>query len=357
MRTPGARTEPTISAEPPGGRRVKRRRSTRSGTAAPAARAQKIISVRVAAPMPTRFEGALCARHSTATVCGTDGYEIFHRLAPDGRPIISLASVLEPGTFDPAAMDHAAYPGVAVFTVLPGPVSALDALEDLLVTSRALAVQLGGRCSTNEARRSACSASPTCATKCSPSNATRAPLQPRADAAGVATRDVERRLGELRRQIEHHNYRYYVLDDPERRDAQFDRLMRELRALEAEHPELVTPDSPTQRVGWRCLAEFAEVVHAVPMLSLDNAFEDEDILDFDRRVRERLDVERHRLLGRAQAGRSRHQPALRRRTVRAGATRGDGSRGEDVTANVRTIRSVPLLLRSTAASARARGTR
>ena len=141
--TPGARTEPTISAEPPAAG-SQAPALDGSGTAASAARAQKIISVRVAAPMPTRFEGTRLREALDRNGLRHGRFDIFHRLAPDGRPIISLASVLEPGTFDPAAMDQAAYPGIALFTVLPGPVSALDALEDLLVTSRALAVQLGG---------------------------------------------------------------------------------------------------------------------------------------------------------------------------------------------------------------------
>jgi DNA ligase (NAD+) len=164
----------------------------------------------------------------------------------------------------------------------------------------------------------------------------------------VATRDVERRVQELREQIEHHNYRYYLLDDPEIDDAEYDRLMQELRALENEHPELVTPESPTQRVGGFVSRGFAEVVHALPMLSLENAFEEQDVLDFDRRVRERLDAEavdysaEPKLDGLAVS--VRYEDG---RLVQA-ATRGDGTRGEDVTANVRTIRSVPLRLRTAA---------
>jgi len=164
----------------------------------------------------------------------------------------------------------------------------------------------------------------------------------------VATRDVERRLGELRRQIEHHNYRYYALDDPDIDDARFDRLMQELRALETQHPSLVTADSPTQRVGGVASRAFAAVVHALPMLSLENAFEEQDVLDFDRRVRDRLEVEEvdysaePKLDGLAISVRYEDGQLVQ------AATRGDGSRGEDVTANVRTIRSVPLRLRMTA---------
>jgi len=149
----------------------------------------------------------------------------------------------------------------------------------------------------------------------------------------------------LREQVQRHDYRYYVLDDPEISDARYDALMAELRALEAAHPELVTPDSPTQRVGGSPSAAFGEVVHAVPMLSLDNAFSDQDVIDFDRRVRERLDVEsvdysaEPKIDGLAISLRYEHG------RLALAATRGDGTKGEDVTANVRAIRSVPLALR------------
>ena len=161
----------------------------------------------------------------------------------------------------------------------------------------------------------------------------------------MAARDAAGRIAELREQVRRHDYRYYVLDDPEISDARYDALLRELRELEAAHPELVTPDSPTQRVGGEASGTFGEVVHAVPMLSLENAFSEQDVLDFDRRVRDRLDTEavdysaEPKLDGvaislRYEAGR-----------LTQAATRGDGTRGEDVTANVRTIRSVPLTLR------------
>jgi DNA ligase (NAD+) len=155
---------------------------------------------------------------------------------------------------------------------------------------------------------------------------------------------LERRAAELRRQIEHHNHRYYVLDDPEISDARYDALLGELRELETAHPDLVTPDSPTQRVGGAVSREFAEVVHAVPMLSLDNAFGDEDIVDFDRRVRERLDVEAVAYSAEPKIdGLAISLRYERGRLVQA-ATRGDGTKGEDVTANVRAIHSVPLRL-------------
>src|SRR3954468_6255531 len=107
----------------------------------------------------------------------------------------------------------------------------------------------------------------------------------------TSRRDAEKRLHTLREQLRHHNHRYYVLDDPEVPDAEYDRLMGGLKALEQEHPELITPDSPSQRVGGAPLAGFDEVRHGVPMLSLENAFSEEDIQDFDRRIRERLEIE------------------------------------------------------------------
>jgi len=157
---------------------------------------------------------------------------------------------------------------------------------------------------------------------------------------------AQARAIELRKLIDHHNYRYHALDDPEISDAEFDRLMRELKQVEADNPDLITPDSPTQRVGATPVSELAEVVHTVPMLSLDNAFTDEDLTAFDKRVRDRLEgVERveyaaePKLDGLAMSFRYENG-----RLVRA-ATRGDGTRGEDVTHNVRTVKAVPLKLR------------
>ncbi len=164
--------------------------------------------------------------------------------------------------------------------------------------------------------------------------------------ATSAARSAAARVLELREQLEHHNYRYHVLDDPEVSDAEYDRLLRELKTLEDENPDLITPDSPTQRVGATPVSELQEVVHARPMLSLDNAFADEDVAAFDRRVRERLeDVEQieysaePKLDGLAIS--FRYESG---RLVQA-ATRGDGLRGEDVTHNVRTIKAVPTVLR------------
>ena len=164
----------------------------------------------------------------------------------------------------------------------------------------------------------------------------------------ASEKDPAKVIESLREQVRHHNYRYHVLDDPEVPDAEYDRLMRKLQALEQENPDLVTPDSPTQRVGDQPVDGFRTVTHALPMLSLDNAFSDDEVADFDRRVRERLELESDGELVRYAA-----EPKLdgvavsilyeRGRLVR-GATRGDGTTGEDITHNVRTIDAVPLVL-------------
>jgi DNA ligase (NAD+) len=157
------------------------------------------------------------------------------------------------------------------------------------------------------------------------------------------------RAAQLRTEIAQHDYRYYVLDDPLVSDAEYDILMRELRALEAAHPDLITPDSPTQRVSGTPSAGFGEVVHQVPMLSLDNAFTEEDVRGFDRRIHERLGrsgelgyVAEPKLDGLAVS------VIYREGLLERAATRGDGVTGEDVTANVRTIRAVPQRLRAAA---------
>ena len=157
---------------------------------------------------------------------------------------------------------------------------------------------------------------------------------------------VESRIAELRRELDEHSYRYHVLDDPIVPDAEYDRLFRELVKLEEDHPELRTTDSPTQRVGGSPLSEFAEVTHEIPMLSLDNAFSDEDVAAFDKRVRERLDVAEIRYAAEVKLdGLAISLLYEQGKLVRA-ATRGDGATGEDVTSNIRTIKSIPLALRS-----------
>lgn len=153
------------------------------------------------------------------------------------------------------------------------------------------------------------------------------------------------RIQQLRDEINHHNYLYYVLDEPHLPDSEYDRMLRELQQLEAKHPSLITPDSPTQRVGAEPLKSFTEVKHHLPMLSLDNAFSDEEFENFERRVKERLDIDAEisycaepKLDGLAVSLRYESGQLVQ------AATRGDGSQGEDVTHNVRTIQSVPLRL-------------
>jgi DNA ligase (NAD+) len=168
-----------------------------------------------------------------------------------------------------------------------------------------------------------------------------------------SAQNAAERIAELRSEIDAHNYRYYVLDEPSVPDAEYDRLFNELRALEAEHPELVTPDSPTQRVGGAALAAFGQVRHEVPMLSLGNAFEEQDLIDFDRRAREGLDLPAGDLFGGGVELEYSCEPKLDGLAVSLlyengklvrGATRGDGSTGEDISTNVRTIRNIPLKL-------------
>lgn len=160
---------------------------------------------------------------------------------------------------------------------------------------------------------------------------------------------VESKLEDLRRQLNEYSYRYHVLDDPIVPDAEYDRLYQELVELERKHPDLIIPaDSPTQRVGEQPLSEFAEVRHEVPMLSLDNAFSDEDMIAFDKRVRDRLDVaEIHYAAEVKLDGLAISLLYEQGKLVRA-ATRGDGATGEDVTVNIRTIKSIPLALRPSA---------
>ena len=155
------------------------------------------------------------------------------------------------------------------------------------------------------------------------------------------------RAAELKETLERYNYRYHALDDPEVPDAEYDRLMLELRALEALHPHLLTPDSPTQRVGAAPVAAFGAVKHRLAMLSLDNAFSEEEVRDFDRRIRERLERDgpilysaEPKLDGLAVSARYENG------TYVQGATRGDGETGEDITQNLKTIKALPLKLRT-----------
>lgn len=156
---------------------------------------------------------------------------------------------------------------------------------------------------------------------------------------------IQKRAEELRKQLNHHNRRYYVLDDPEVSDAEYDRLMAELRSLEARFPELVTPDSPTARVGAPPLEKFETVRHRVPMLSLDNAFRPEDVMAFDRRLQRALDsVDPLRYTAEPKMDGIAVELVYENGRLVLASTRGDGVFGEVITDNVRTIRSVPLAL-------------
>lgn len=159
--------------------------------------------------------------------------------------------------------------------------------------------------------------------------------------------EVARHVEDLRSQIRHHNHLYHALDAPEITDADYDRLMQELKRLEQEHPSLVSPDSPTQRVGAEPVSAFSTVEHRLPMLSLDNAFSEQELTDFHRRVTERLELDEDAEIDYSA------EPKLDGAAVSLlyedgvliqGATRGDGRRGEDITHNVRTIDAIPLRL-------------
>ena len=156
---------------------------------------------------------------------------------------------------------------------------------------------------------------------------------------------IEQRVLALRALIEHHNQQYYVFDDPEISDAEYDQLLRELQTLETEHPDLRTPDSPTQRVGAPPLAQFAEVRHRLPMRSLKNADNDDKLRQFDRRVREALALDDILYSAEPKLDGLAVNLCYEQGVLTQAATRGDGERGEDVTAQVRTIHSLPLRLR------------
>jgi DNA ligase (NAD+) len=157
-------------------------------------------------------------------------------------------------------------------------------------------------------------------------------------------REVRERAARLRQEIERHNYQYYALDQPLVSDAEYDALFRELQALEARYPEIVSPDSPTQRIGAAPQSAFGEVRHRVPMLSLSNAFAPAEVSAFDRRVREALGLDRIEYAVEPKFDGLAISLSYAAGTFERGATRGDGSTGEDVTANLRTIRAIPLRL-------------
>ena len=162
----------------------------------------------------------------------------------------------------------------------------------------------------------------------------------------VTTKSIIRRVAELKNLLNDYSYCYYVLDQPKVPDAEYDRLFRELQQLEANYPELITTDSPTQRVGSKPVSSFKRVDHLIPMLSLDNAFLDDDVLNFDRRIHERLKIDDEieyvcepKIDGIAVS------LSYENGTLSKAATRGDGVVGEDILQNVRTIPSIPLVLR------------
>ena len=156
---------------------------------------------------------------------------------------------------------------------------------------------------------------------------------------GTTTLD---RITELRDRLDYHNHRYYVLDAPEISDAQYDELMRELRSIEAEHPELVTPDSPTQRVGAEPLEGFTQAEHPVPLLSLGNAFDDEEFMAWHARVAGLLEEPQFDMVCELKLDGLAVALTYENGLLTRGATRGNGVVGEDVTSNMRTIRSIPL---------------
>ena len=166
---------------------------------------------------------------------------------------------------------------------------------------------------------------------------------------------VTARIAQLRAEIEQHNYRYYVLDDPSIPDVEFDQLFRELQTLETQHPELLTADSPTQRIGVTPIKSFAEVQHRTPMLSLNNAFSEDEVRAFDTRIREALGVAEVEYAVEPKFDGLAITLSYRDGMFVRGATRGDGSTGEDVTENLRTVRTIPLKLRKPIKDVEVRG--
>lgn len=151
-------------------------------------------------------------------------------------------------------------------------------------------------------------------------------------------------IAKLRKELNYHSYRYYVLDDPEITDAEYDRMFRKLQALEEKFPELVTPDSPTQRVGAAPLEEFETVTHTIPMVSLDNAFDDGEMRDFDQRLRKLLELDEIEYTVEPKLDGTAVELVYENGLFTVGSTRGDGFTGENITQNLKTIKSIPLRL-------------
>ena len=157
---------------------------------------------------------------------------------------------------------------------------------------------------------------------------------------------ITKKIKSLRQQINDHNYRYYILDDPLISDGEYDQLFRKLEQLEEQHPELIVPESPTQRIGAEPLEAFGTITHRIPMMSLANAMSDEELSAFDERLKKALDdmadieyVSEPKLDGLAV------ELIYENGTFVNGSTRGDGTNGEDITANLKTIKAIPLALR------------
>ena len=163
--------------------------------------------------------------------------------------------------------------------------------------------------------------------------------------------DPRKRAESLREEIRRHEHLYYVLDQPEISDADYDALIRELQKIETQHPNLLTPDSPTQRVGGKAREGFVKVAHSTPMLSLDNALNEAELREFDRRVRDGLKGEKYRYVAELKLDGLSMAVHYRNGILSQAITRGDGEVGEEVTENARTIRSIPLKIHGEAAAA------
>jgi DNA ligase (NAD+) len=171
----------------------------------------------------------------------------------------------------------------------------------------------------------------------------------------MAEKKVEKEIDGLRETLRRHEHLYYVLDRPEITDAEYDGLMRRLQQLEAQHPELITPDSPSQRVGGKAREGFVKVRHSSPMLSLDNALNEDEMREFDRRVRTLLGDEPFEYIAELKLDGLSMAAHYENGGMRQAITRGDGLVGEDVTENARTIRSLPLRAHSKLPAFEARG--
>lgn len=165
-------------------------------------------------------------------------------------------------------------------------------------------------------------------------------------AARQSSQSVAERIEKLRKEIREHDYRYHVLAQPTTSDAEYDRLMRELIVLETAHPEFLTPDSPSQRVGGQPTKEFPTVTHSIPMLSLSNVYSEEEVLDFDRRVKNLLGRQPYRYVCELKFDGVAVSLRYENGTLSRGATRGDGVQGDEITNNLKTVRSIPLRLRT-----------